>query len=66
MFKRRKTKEFVIYRRGDYFVTYDEKNKTYWVHGRGVGRVAEFDTDASATAYCKSLWIDSCNLDDGR
>lgn len=58
-------KDIIIFRRGDFYTVYNTKNAVYYVGGKN-GLIAEFDTDAAATAYCKQCWIESCNLDDGK
>ena len=62
---KRKTRDVEIYRRGNFSTHYNFKTGLYEVKNRGV-LLAEFDTDAAATVYCKSLWISECKLDDGR
>lgn len=63
--KRNKKRDVEIYRRGNFSTHYNLKTGLYEVKNRGTF-MAEFDTDSAATAYCKSLWISECKLDDGR
>lgn len=61
--RRAKHKNIVIFRRFNFEAVYDPKQQSYYVTDNG-RTLAEFDTDAAATAYVKQLYKEAAKLTD--
>lgn len=58
-----------VYKRGKYAVAYNINRGRWYVVDTSIGcpkgrmwSIGEFPTDAEATAYCKWIWQEACNL----